>query len=132
MGNIIGKKTSARTSGSYIQIAGHSVAGYAAWKELVDGMVAAPEKPPHMAKIKEFWAGPLQVRRTSRLPDGSPTAPRRPLIAPSALPRNLRPFLSGADGPARAAPGRSLCRTTCACATSSRIRRSWTRSRAGA
>ncbi len=29
-----------------------------AWRKLAEGMTGAPEKPPHMALIKEFWAGP--------------------------------------------------------------------------
>eukprot|EP00211_Chloroparvula_japonica_P015238 CAMPEP_0119131506 /NCGR_PEP_ID=MMETSP1310-20130426/10422_1 /TAXON_ID=464262 /ORGANISM="Genus nov. species nov., Strain RCC2339" /LENGTH=225 /DNA_ID=CAMNT_0007122083 /DNA_START=16 /DNA_END=693 /DNA_ORIENTATION=- len=46
-------------SGSmFIQVASHGVSGYAAWKGMVDGMVAAPEKPPHFPLVKEFWAGP--------------------------------------------------------------------------
>lgn len=53
----------------YIQVCGHPVTGYAAWKEMADGMTSAPKDaaPPHMALIKEFWLGPEKMPYTVKV-----------------------------------------------------------------
>jgi hypothetical protein len=53
----------------YLQIGGHDVSGFAAWKEMADGMKNAPadQKPPHMSLIKEFWLGPQKMPYSIRV-----------------------------------------------------------------
>lgn len=58
MARAVGRSAKGAAGGAYLQVGGHPVSGYAAWRELAEGMVSAPEKPPHFNLIKEFWAGP--------------------------------------------------------------------------